>query len=231
MKNKKILYYVITYFIFLIYLLIAYKCYSVILKSINVNSFFSSGEAKLFIIITAVPTIITSITVSLLKKKNIFELPLMIILNIINICGTAGLTVVFAAALKYFNLYNAFIHQIIFITCIVFIANFVYGVLSTRNLNNSNFMIVLGLICLVLILVINISNVRYRFIRIIVDVLVLIWFSYGVAQDSQKTLKDYEKISNNTEMWLYSLENANLLCDDLIFVFGQLMNLVIDEKK
>lgn len=228
MKNKKILYYVITYFIFLIYLLIAYKCYSVILKSINVNSFFSSGEAKLFIIITTVPTIITGI---IYRYIDIFELPLMIILNVINICGTAGLTVVFAAALKYFNLYNAFIRQILLITCMVFILNFIYGLLSTRNLNNSNFVTILGLICLVLILVMNISNVRYRLIHIIVDVLVLIWFSYGVAQDSQKTLKDYEKISNNTEMWLYALENANLLCDDLIFVFGQLMNLVLDEKE
>lgn len=75
------------------------------------------------------------------------------------------------------------------------------------------------------------ANVRYRFLRIIVDVLILIWFSYGVAQDSQKTLKDYEKISNNTEMWLYALENADFLCSDLIFIFGQLMNLVIDEKE
>lgn len=141
------------------------------------------------------------------------------------------MTAVIGSILKYLGIYNLFIYQILLVTGIVFILNFIYGILSTHNLNNFKFMTVFGGICLVLILIMNMANVKYRFLRIIVDVLILIWFSYGVAQDSQKTLKDYEKISNNTEMWLYALENADFLCSDLIFVFGQLMNLVIDEEK
>lgn len=189
------------------------------------------GEGKYLIIKYGITSLIATGLMYFIKKKHFWEIPLMIILTLIDIWGLSGMTAVVGSILKYFGIYNLFIYQILLVTGIVFILNFIYGILSTRNLNNSKFMMVFGGICLVLILIMNIANVRYRFLRIIVDVLILIWFSYGVAQDSQKTLKDYEKISNNTEMWLYALENADFLCSDLIFVFGQLMNLVIDEKE
>lgn len=58
----------------------------------------------------------------------------------------------------------------------------------------------------------NIVNVRYRIIHIIVDVLLLIWFSNGISIDSQNIVKDYDKI----KLGLNALQNAAYLCDDLI---------------
>lgn len=189
------------------------------------------GEGKYLIIKYGITSLIATGLMYFIKKKHFWEIPLMIILTLIDIWGLSGMTAVVGSILKYFGIYNLFIYQIVIITGIIFIINFIYGIMSTRDLNNSKFMMIFGGICLVLILIMNIVNVRYRLLRIIVDVLVLIWFSYGIAQDSQKTLKDYEKISNNTEMWLYALENADFLCSDLIFVFGQLMKLTFDEEE
>ena len=169
------------------------------------------GEGKYLAIKYGITSLIATCLMSLIKKKHLWEIPLMIILTVINIWGLSGMTAVIGSILKYLGIYNLFIYQILLVTGIVFILNFIYGILSTHNLNNFKFMTVFGGICLVLILIMNMANVKYRFLRIIVDVLILIWFSYGVAQDSQKTLKDYEKISNNTEMWLYALENADFL--------------------
>ena len=178
------------------------------------------GEGKYLIIKYGITSLIATGLMYFIKKKHFWEIPLMIILTLIDIWGLSGMTAVVGSILKYLGIYNLFIYQIVIITGIIFIINFIYGIMSTHDLNNSKFMMIFGGICLVLILIMNMFDVRYRLLRIIVDVLVLIWFSYGVAQDSQKTLKDYEKISNNTEMWLYALENADFLCSDLIFVFG-----------
>lgn len=189
------------------------------------------GEGKYLIIKYGITSLIATGLMYFIKKKHFWEIPLMIILTLIDIWGLSGMTAVVGSILKYFGIYNLFVYQIVIITGIIFVLNFIYGIMSTCDLNNSKFMTIFGGICLVLIFIMNMVNVRYRLLRIIVDVLVLIWFSYGVAQDSQKTLKDYEKISNNTEMWLYALENAVFLCSDLIFVFGQLMELTFDEKE
>ena len=227
---KRAIYFTLTYFICFIYLLIAIKYYSTAFNAIKLAVLFE-GEAKYLAIKYGITSLIATCLMSFINKKHFWEIPLMIVLALIDIWGLSGMTAVIGSVLKYFGIYNLFIHQIVLVTGIVFTLNFIYGILSTRDLNNSKLMTAFGGICLVLILIINMANVRYRFLRIIVDVLILIWFSYGVAQDSQKTLKDYEKVSNNTEMWLYALENADFLCSDLIFVFGQLMNLVIDEKE
>lgn len=227
---KRTVYFTLTYFICFIYLLIGIKCYLTAFNAIKLSMLFD-GEGKYLAIKYGITSLIAIGLMSLIKKKHLWEIPLMIILTVINIWGLSGMTAVIGGALKYFGIYNLFIHQIVIITGIIFVLNFIYGIMSTRDLNNSKFMMIFGGICLVLILIMNMFNVRYRLLRIIVDVLVLIWFSYGIAQDSQKTLKDYEKISNNTEMWLYALENADFLCSDLIFVFGQLMKLTFDEEE
>lgn len=205
---KKITYFALTYFICFIYLLFTIKCYLTAFNAIELSLLFD-GEGKYLAIKYGMTAFIATCLMAFIKKKHFWEIPLMIVLSIFDIWGLSGMTAVIGGVLKYFGIYNLFIHQIVIVTGMIFILNFIYGIMSTRDLNNSKFMMVFGGICLILILIMNMVNVRYRLLHIIVDVLILIWFSYGVAQDSQKTLKDYEKISNNTEMWLYALENAD----------------------
>lgn len=231
MKNKKSIYFIKTYIIFFVYLIIAGIWYEKDLNYIVTNSLINNGYGKTILIMYGIPSLIAIVLAGLLKKRFIWEIPLMIIFNLINIWGMTGVTAIVAAVLKSLGLYDMFISQIIIVTIMIFILNFVYGIISTRDLNNSKLMIILGGICLALILIMNIINEKYRLIHIILDVLVLIWFSYGVAQDSQQTIKDYDKINTKVEAWMYSIDNASTLCLDIIFIFGQLMKLTADEKR
>lgn len=231
MKNKKSIYFIKTYIIFFVYLIIAGIWYEKDLNYIVTNSLINNGYGKTILIMYGVPSLIAIVLAGLLKKRFIWEIPLMIIFNLVNIWGMTGVTAIVAAVLKSLGLYDMFISQIIIVTIMIFILNFVYGIISTRDLNNSKLMIILGGICLALILIMNIINEKYRLIHIILDVLVLIWFSYGVAQDSQQTIKDYDKINTKVESWMYSIDNASTLCLDIIFIFGQLMKLTADEKR
>lgn len=231
MKNKKSIYFIKTYIIFFVYLIIAGIWYEKDLNYIVTNSLINNGYGKTILIMYGVPSLIAIVLAGLLKKRFIWEIPLMIIFNLVNIWGMTGVTAIIAAVLKSLGLYDMFISQIIIVTIMIFILNFVYGIISTRDLNNSKLMIILGGICLALILIMNIINEKYRLIHVILDVLVLIWFSYGVAQDSQQTIKDYDKINTKVESWMYSIDNASTLCLDIIFIFGQLMKLTADEKR
>ena len=231
MKNKKSIYFIKTYIIFFVYLIIAGIWYEKDLNYIVTNSLINNGYGKTILIMYGVPSLIAIVLAGLLQKRFIWEIPLMIIFNLVNIWGMTGVTAIIAAVLKSLGLYDMFISQIIIVTIMIFILNFVYGIISTRDLNNSKLMIILGGICLALILIMNIINEKYRLIHIILDVLVLIWFSYGVAQDSQQTIKDYDKINTKVESWMYSIDNASTLCLDIIFIFGQLMKLTADEKR
>lgn len=231
MKNKKSIYFIKTYIIFFVYLIIAGIWYKKDLNYIVTNSLINNGCGKTILIMYGVPSLIALVLAGLLKKRFIWEIPLMIIFNLINIWGMTGVTAIIAAVLKSLGLYDMFISQIIIVTIMIFILNFVYGIMATRDLNNSKLMIILGGICLTLILIMNIINVKYRLIHIILDILVLIWFSYGVAQDSQQTIKDYDKINTKVESWMYSIDNASTLCLDIVFIFGQLMKLTADEKR
>lgn len=231
MKNKKSIYFIKTYIIFFVYLIIAGIWYEKDLNYIVTNSLINNGYGKTILIMYGVPSLIAIVLAGLLQKRFIWEIPLMIIFNLVNIWGMTGVTAIIAAVLKSLGLYDMFISQIIIVTIMIFILNFVYGIISTRDLNNSKLMIILGGICLALILIMNIINEKYRLIHVILDVLVLIWFSYGVAQDSQQTIKDYDKINTKVESWMYSIDNASTLCLDIIFIFGQLMKLTADEKR
>lgn len=231
MKNKKSIYFIKTYIIFFVYLIIAGIWYEKDLNYIVTNSLINNGYGKTILIMYGVPSLIAIVLAGLLQKRFIWEIPLMIIFNLVNIWGMTGVTAIIAAVLKSLGLYDMFISQIIIVTIMIFILNFVYGIISTRDLNNSKLMIILGGICLALILIMNIINEKYRLIHVILDVLVLIWFSYGVAQDSQQTIKDYDKINTKVESWMYSIDNASTLSLDIIFIFGQLMKLTADEKR
>ena len=231
MKNKKSIYFIKTYIIFFVYLIIAGIWYEKDLNYIVTNLLINNGCGKTILIMYGVQSLIALVLAGLLKKRFIWEIPLMIIFNLINIWGMTGVTAIIAAVLKSLGLYDMFISQIIIVTIMIFILNFVYGIMATRDLNNSKLMIILGGICLTLILIMNIINVKYRLIHIILDILVLIWFSYGVAQDSQQTIKDYDKLNTKVESWMYSIDNASTLCLDIVFIFGQLMKLTADEKE
>lgn len=231
MRNKKLIYFINTYIIFFMYLIIAGIWYKEFFNYIVVNSFIENGNGKALILMYAIPGIIALLLTGLFKKKYIWEIPFMFILDLIEIYGASGMTAVMAAILKSLRLYDMFINQIIIITIMIFILNFIYGIISTRDLNNSKFMMIFGGICLALILIMNIVDVKYRLIHIVVDILVLIWYSYGVAQDTQQTIKDYDKINTKVESWMYSIENASCLCLDMIFIFGQLMKITADEKR
>lgn len=230
MKNKKSTYFVFTYSIFGIYLAFAILSYNKILDSIDVKLLFCDDLGKWLIAKYFMISIAGFWLGGLLRKKHIWEFPIMIGANLVDIYGMAGITSACGALLKYAGIYDMFIKQIAVVTLMVFIVNFIYGVKALHDLEDSKTMLILGVICLVLILLMNIVNVKYRIIHIIVDVLLLIWFSNGIATDSQKIIKDYNKIDNKIQLWLTSLQNAAYLCDDLIFVFGQLLKLTADEE-
>ena len=62
------------------------------------------------------------------------------------------------------------------------------------------------------------------------DVVILAWFAGGVAEDSEESIKDYNKVHNKVELCMYALWNAMSLCNDLIFIFGQTMKITTDEN-
>lgn len=64
--------------------------------------------------------------------------------------------------LKELGLYK-FIPQILVVACFVFVFCFLYGVNALRNLGNTKLDITLGVTSLILIVVMNIFNIRERF--------------------------------------------------------------------
>lgn len=228
--NKKLAYFIFTYSIFGIYLIFAILSYNKILNSIDFKLIYSDDLGKLLLVKYLVISLAGLWLGVFLKKKHIWEFPIMIVSNLVDIYGMAGITSVGGAILKYAGIYDTFIKQIAIVTLMVFVVNFIYGIKTLHDLEDSKTMLMLGIICLVLILLMNIVNVRYRIIHIIVDVLLLIWFSNGIAIDSQNIIKDYDKINDKIKLGLNALQNAMYLCDDLIFVFGQLLKLTADEK-
>lgn len=230
MKNKKSTYFVFTYSIFGIYLAFAILSYNKILNSIDFKLIYSDDLGKLLLTKYLVVSLAGLWLGGFLKKRHIWEFPIMIVSNLVDIYGMAGITSVGGAILKYAGIYDTFIKQIAVVTLMVFIVNFIYGIKALHDLEDSKTLLILGVICLVLILLMNIVNVKYRIIHIIVDVLLLIWFSNGIVTDSQKIIKDYNKIDNKVKLWLTALQNATFLCNDLMFVFGQTMKMTADEE-
>ena len=230
MKNKKLAYFTFTYCIFGIYLVFAILSYNKILNSINIKMLFSDELCEWLAIKYFIIFSVGNGLNALLRKRHTWEFPIMVGANLINIYGVAGITSVIGALLKFAGIYDSFIKQIAIIVFMVFITCLIYGISTYHDSEDSKITSILGVICLVLILLMNIVNVKYRIIHIIVDALLLVWFSNGIVTDSQKITTDYDKIDNKVKLWLTALQNATFLCDDLMFVFGQTMKMTADES-
>ena len=227
MKISKKTYFLFTYVIFVIYIFIFYRIYSLVLSSKYIADIVSNCKVVLFGI--AIVTIVCLLPFDLLKKEKPWEIPVIFMASII-ICMMAIMASIMGFMLKELGLYK-YISQILVVACFVFIFCFLYGINALRDLDNTKLDITLGITSLILIVIMNIFNIRERFWHILVDIIVLIWFMYGTAEDSQNIVKQYPALNSNIKAIVTSLENAFFLCLDFILIFTHLMKMTADEKE
>ena len=227
MKISKKTYFLFTYVIFVIYMFIFYRIYSLVLSSKYIADIVSNCKVVLFGI--AIVTIVCLLPFDLLKKEKPWEIPVIFMASII-ICMMAIMASIMGFMLKELGLYE-YISQILVVACFVFIFCFLYGINALRDLDNTKLDITLGITSLILIVIMNIFNIRERFWHILVDIIVLIWFMYGTAEDSQNIVKQYPALNSNIKAIVTSLENAFFLCLDFILIFTHLMKMTADEKE
>lgn len=228
MKISKKTYFLFTYGLFVVYMCIFYKIYSLVLSSKYIADIVSNCKVVLFGIV--IVTIVCLLPFDLLKKKKTWEIPVIFIASIIIICMMAIMASIMGFMLKELGLYK-FIPQILVVACFVFVFCFLYGVNALRDLGNTKLDITLGVTSLILIVVMNIFNIRERFWHILVDIIVLMWFMYGTAEDSQNIVKNYPALNSNIKTIVTALENAFFLCFDFILIFTHLMKMTADEKE
>lgn len=194
MKISKKTYFLFTYGLFVIYMCIFYKIYSLVLSSKYIADIVSNCKVVLFGV--AIVTIVCLLPFDLLKKEKPWEIPVIFIASIIIICMMAVMASIMGFLLKELGLYK-YISQILVVACFVFIFCFLYGINALRDLDNTKLDITLGITSLILIVIMNIFNIRERFWHILVDIIVLIWFMYGTAEDSQNIVKNYPALDSN----------------------------------